>query len=69
MEFLVDETTRFCETPLRQIKLKPNVLISSITHGADTQVPNGNSVFVPGDTVVVVTSGRGVLHRINDIFA
>jgi len=69
VEFLVDETTRFCETPLRQIKLKPNVLISSITHGADTQVPNGNSVFVPGDTVVVVTSGRGVLHRINDIFA
>ena len=68
VEFLVDETTRYCATPLKDIKLKPNVLIASITHGADTQIPNGGSVFQPGDTVVVVTSGRGVLHKINDIF-
>lgn len=69
VEFLVDESTRFCGIPLRQIDLKPNVLISSISHGAEAKIPNGDSVFVPGDTVVVVTSGRGVLHRINDIFA
>jgi len=54
---------------LKDIKLKPNVLISSITHGANTQVPNGLSVFMPGDTIVVVTSGRGILHNVNDIFA
>jgi hypothetical protein len=43
--------------------------MSSITHGTQTQIPNGDSAFVPGDTVVVVTSGRGVLNQINDIFA
>ena len=69
VEFLVDETTRNCGIALKDIKLRPNVLMASIIHGADTQIPNGSSVFLPGDTVVVVTSGRGVLQNINDIFA
>ena len=69
VEFMVEDTTKHCGTPLKDIKLKPNVLIASITHGADSQIPNGNSIFQPGDTVVVVTSGRGVLQSINDIFA
>ena len=69
VEFTVDESTRNCGIPLKQMKLKPNVLVVSITHGADTQIPGGDSVFQPGDTVVVVTSGRGVLKQINDIFA
>ena len=69
VEFMVDETTKFCGVPLKDMKLKPNVLIASISHGADSQIPGGLSVFVPGDTVVVVTSGRGVLHKLNDIFA
>lgn len=69
VEFLVNETTKNCGKALKEIKLKPNVLIAGISHGADSQVPNGNSVFLPGDTVIVVTSGRGVLHTINDIFA
>lgn len=69
VEFLVDESTKNCNIPLKEMKLKPNVLVVSITHGAQTQIPNGDSAFVQGDTVVVVTSGRGVLHQINDIFA
>ena len=69
VEFLVDETTRNCGKPLKQLKLKPNVLIASITHGATSQVPNGDSVFNHGDSLVVVTSGQGVLQQLNDIFA
>lgn len=69
VEFTVDETTKNRDIPLKKMKLKPNVLIVSITHGAQTQIPNGDSVFSAGDTVVVVTSGRGVLNQINDIFA
>ena len=68
VEFLVDENTKNCGKPLKDMKLRSNVLIASIAHGADSMVPNGNSVFVPGDTVVVVTSG-GILRGINDIFA
>ena len=69
VEFLVDGSTRNCNVPLKQLKTKNNVLIASITRGAQTQIPNGDSYFCEGDTVVVVTSGRGVLKQINDIFA
>lgn len=69
VEFLVDSTTRNCGTPLKELKLKPNVLLASITHGSRSQVPNGNSVFTEGDSLVVVTSERGKLQQLNDIFA
>lgn len=69
VEFMIDASTKNCDTPLKKIKLKPNILIASITHGAATQIPNGESTFSQGDTVVVVTSGRSGLQQINDIFA
>ena len=69
VEFLVDATTRYCGIPLKQINLKPNVLIASITHGSKSSVPGGDSIFHRGDTVVVVTSGKGKFHTLNDIFA
>ena len=69
VEFLVDSATRNCGVPLKQLKLKPGVLLASITHGTETQIPGGDSVFTEGDTVVAVTSGRGILKSINDIFA
>lgn len=69
VEFLVDSGAKNCGVPLKQLKLKSNVLIAGITHGKDTQIPGGNSTFTEGDTVVVVTGGRGVLQNFNDIFA
>lgn len=69
VEFLVDDATRNCGVPLKEMKLKKNVLMAAITHGTRTEIPAGDSVFQKGDTVVVVTSGRGVLRSINDIFA
>ncbi|MBO5324176.1 MAG: Trk system potassium transporter TrkA [Oscillospiraceae bacterium] len=69
VEFMVDERTLHCDTPLKDLKLKPNVLIASISHGSKTEIPNGNSTFRKGDSLVIVTSGRGVLHQLNDIFA
>ena len=69
VEFLVDKNTKNCNIPLKQMKLKENVLVVSITHGVETHIPNGDSVFTQGDIVVIVTSGRGILKQINDIFA
>ena len=69
VEFLVDDATKNCGIPLKQMKFKPNVLLASIIHGTKTEIPGGDSTFSQGDTIVVVTSGRGVLHNINDIFA
>ena len=69
MEFLLDEKTLHCGKPLKEIRLKPNVLLVSISHGAATEIPYGDSTFQPGDTVVVVTNGREVIKQFNDIFA
>ncbi len=69
VEFLVDGTTKNCDTPLKAIKLKPGVLLVSITRGLCTEIPSGDSKFFEGDTVVVVTSNRGSIQQLNDIFA
>ena len=69
MEFRVDETTRHCGEPLKQIKLKPNVLLVSINHGEVPEIANGDSTFRQGDIVIVVTNGGEVLYQLNDIFA
>ena len=69
MEFLVDEETKGCGTPLKNLKTKANVLIASISHGSTTEIPNGDSTFNVGDTLVIVTTGRGSIRQLNDIFA
>ena len=69
LEFLVDETTKGCGTPLKNLKPKANVLIASITHGSVTEIPNGDSAFQVGDSVVIVTTNRGSIRQLNDIFA
>ncbi|MBQ7802029.1 MAG: Trk system potassium transporter TrkA [Oscillospiraceae bacterium] len=69
IEFQVDQHTRNCDTPLKDIKLKDNVLLVSITRGSRTEIPSGLSTFRRGDTIVVVTSGQGTIRQLNDIFA
>ncbi len=68
MEFLVEEHSKHCGVPLKNLKPRPNVLIASITHGSKTEIPNGDSMFHKGDTLVVVTSGRGTVKSLNDVF-
>lgn len=69
VEFRVDQHTMNQGTPLKDIRLRDGVLLVSITHGSVTEIPGGNSVFLEGDTIVAVTSRRGSLRQINDIFA
>ncbi len=68
MEFRADEYTKNCGIPLKDLKIKKNVLISCITHKGVTVIPNGSSSFEAGDTVIVVTTGEVVIHQLNDIF-
>ena len=69
IEFLVDKHTHNCGIPLKQLKLKSDVLVAMINRGAYTEIPSGDSYFRAGDSVVVVTSGQGTLQDLNDIFA
>ena len=69
IEFMVDKHTHNCGVPLKQLKLKSDVLVAMINRGAYTEIPSGDSYFRAGDSVVVVTSGQGTLQDLNDIFA
>ncbi|MBR2908238.1 MAG: Trk system potassium transporter TrkA [Clostridia bacterium] len=69
VEFLVDENTRNSGIPLKDLQLRDDVLVASIIHGSTAEIPNGDSKFAVGDTVVVVTSGDEIVRQLNDIFA
>ncbi len=69
MEFLVDEFSPNCGIPLKNLKPRANVLIATITRAGRTMIANGDSQFRRGDTVVAVTSGRGTIRSLADLFA
>ena len=59
LEFRVGEGSACVGIPLRELKLKPNILISAIIRGNKSIIPDGNSVIQPGDhAVIVTTAGR-----------
>ncbi len=68
MEFRVDEAVRYRGVPLKQLHVKKNVLVACITKGATQEIPNGDSYFDTGDTVIIVTNGEKGIFQLNDIF-
>lgn len=68
MEFLVDNTTRHLGEKLKNIRLRPGVLVVCITHGGRTEIPSGESSYRAGDSIVLVTKSNTVIHQLNDIF-
>ncbi len=68
VEFIVDQNTLHCGEPLKKLKIKKNVLVVCIMHGAQLEIPNGESSFKRGDTIIVVTIADRVIYQINDIF-
>ncbi len=68
VEFMVDQNTLHCGEPLKQLKIKKNVLVVCIMHGAQLEIPSGDSSFERGDTVIVVTGSDRVIYKLNDIF-
>ena len=69
MEFEVTDKAPHLNEPLKAFKLKDNVLIACIRSGSETIIPNGDSSFKPGDSLVVVTNKSGAVAQLNDIFA
>lgn len=68
-EFLIDKETPHCGEPLKTLKLRDNVLIVGINRGNKTEIPNGDSVFHAGDSVIIVSGGTSVIGHFSDIFA
>jgi len=68
-EFSVEEGLPYCGVPLKQLKLKPGILLATIARGSGVEIPGGDSVMLPGDVVVVVTTGQGAPQSLREIFA
>ena len=66
IEFLVDEPSPVTDTPLKDLKLKKDVLISFINRNGKIIIPTGNDSIMVGDTVMIVTKQTG-FDNINDI--
>lgn len=68
IEFVVHQDTLHCGVPLKNIALKKNVLIASLTRGRTIIFPNGDTSFQVGDRLVIVTSEDTIIQQLNDIF-
>ncbi len=69
LEFVVGERSRNIGIPLKKVQLKSKILIACITHNGVNNIPDGNSTFEIGDTVIVITNREAPILQFNDIFA
>ena len=67
LEFLIRDHFEYENIPLQDLKLKPNILLACINRDGQIIHPRGQDVMKSGDTVIIVTTIRG-LNDINDIF-
>lgn len=66
LEFRVEESAACVGIPLRDLKLKPNILICLVIRGSQSIIPDGSTVILPGDHAVVVTAA-GRLQTMDDM--
>ena len=61
-EFRLDEKTKHCGEPLKNLKLKKNILIVCIRHEKELCIPDGESTYDIGDTVIIVTGHKQIVN-------
>ncbi len=68
IEFKVDEKDKNLNVPLKELRMKRNMLIGCIIRDFATIIPRGDDMIMPGDTVLVAVINRQIA-RLEDIFA
>jgi len=66
-EFIATENTRHLNKPLKDLRLKDNLLIAALVRDGEVIIPGGEDEICRGDNVVVVTANRQ-LGDLNDIY-
>ena len=56
LEFKVSPDSACVNIPLKDLKLRPNILISAIVRDGKSIIPDGSSRILPGDHAVIVTA-------------
>ncbi len=60
MEFVIGDTAKYINIPLKDLPIKANNLIAAIARGSEVIVPGGMDVILPGDSVIIVTMNKKV---------
>ena len=60
LEFLLKDNSSVCNIPLQELKFRKNTLICCIYRDNQVIVPSGQDCMLPGDSVMVATSGYNV---------
>lgn len=68
LEFKINDKASFLGVPLRDIKLKKNILVACISRTSGIIIPSGSDTIEAGDNVIVVTTNSGI-NCFDDIFA
>ena len=58
LEFIVQNETSYTNVPLKDLRLKQNILIGGILRNRRAIIPSGDDVILPGDRVVVIAGHR-----------
>ncbi len=66
LEFIVREPAGYTDVPLKELRLKHNILIAGILRDRKAIIPAGDDVILPGDHVVVI-AGQHRLNALADI--
>ena len=66
-EFNVQTDFRYTGIPIKDLKLKKNILIAGIIRGRKSIIPSGDDAIFAADRVVVIGAGMQ-LNDLNDIF-
>ena len=61
LEFIVENEAAYTGIPLKDLRLKKNILIGGILRDRKAIIPAGDDMILPGDRVVVIASK----HRLN----
>ena len=67
MEFTVGPSTRYLGVPLKDLQLRPGILLAVIVRGQDIIIPEGSSCLQVNDSVILISRNSGILD-LNDIY-
>ncbi len=67
LEFHIRAGAAYLGKPLKELPLKPGLLIGCIVRRGATIIPGGNDTIEAGDSVIVITESR-ILNDFSDVF-
>lgn len=66
LEFTVHQEFVGVKTPIKDMSIKPNILIAGILRGRTAIIPSGDDMIYSGDKVIVISADKK-LHDLSDI--